>query len=276
MNGYREDDREIDLVDFFFYLLKHWKSLIVLIVLGLIAGIGYKQFKSRNTITEETAKVELKQETLMNMYLASEYYDLYTRQAEYNENSLIMQIDTNNVSTGVLKYYISSLDDTFLISNLYRNIIEKDDLYDEIVKKVKNVDAEYIKELIGCSITYENETVNIYSEVLTDVHSSKSIVTYDVKAKDDETCIAIIQVLQEFIDDLNEELETKYSNYSYEKIENDIKQITMTSLLDTQKSNVDKEKNYFNEYNKLVSEFSEEELTYFEKEYDIQVTGEEN
>lgn len=54
-NNY-EDDMEIDLVDLLFYLLKKWRSLIVVIVIGAILGVGLYVVKNHQQQAEQAAQ----------------------------------------------------------------------------------------------------------------------------------------------------------------------------------------------------------------------------
>ena len=62
--NYEMDEMEIDLIDFLFYLLRRWKSLVAMILLGAILGSafnkGYTQFRQINILyqNEEYALVE--------------------------------------------------------------------------------------------------------------------------------------------------------------------------------------------------------------------------
>ena len=112
-NNY-EDDMEIDLVDLLFYLLKKWRSLIVAIVIGAILGAGLYVVKNHQQQAEQAAQeaellkndeddafdkkdYNISKDTKVNMDIAYQYRQLYNKQLEYNQKSIIMQLDPNEV-----------------------------------------------------------------------------------------------------------------------------------------------------------------------------------
>lgn len=51
-----DDEMEIDLIDFLFYLLRRWKSLVAMILLGAVLGSAFyvvKTTKSANVVVED-------------------------------------------------------------------------------------------------------------------------------------------------------------------------------------------------------------------------------
>ena len=51
--NYNADEVEIDLIDFLFYLMRRWKSLVAMVLLGAVLGGAFYMVKSSKT-TEET------------------------------------------------------------------------------------------------------------------------------------------------------------------------------------------------------------------------------
>ena len=172
--NYYEDDVEIDLINMMFYLLKRWRGLVIAIILGLVLGLGIylvKDHQQKAELAAQTAAVESADETEefdeskydisddveANMELAYQYRQLYRKQLEYNQKSIIMQLDPNAVYTGELKYYLSAGYDTGLVSVLYQSILSDKDLLTEL-QEASGLDCEvpYIKELIESGVSKEN------------------------------------------------------------------------------------------------------------------------
>ena len=175
-NNY-EDDMEIDLVDLLFYLLKKWRSLIVAIVIGAILGAGLYVVKNHQQQAEQAAQeaellkndedeafdeknYNISKDTKVNMDIAYQYRQLYNKQLEYNQKSIIMQLDPNEVYAGVLEYYISAGNNTGLLSELYQSILNDDDILEELKDASGfKCDTPYIKELISSSSGDDKATV---------------------------------------------------------------------------------------------------------------------
>ncbi len=147
-----EDEMEIDLIDLMFYLMRQWKTLIVAIVIGALVGGGIYVVKKRSYDQSAMPVQETEEEkealddyvvdpdVKANMELAYQYRQLYWKQLEYNQKSVIMQLDPNAVYTGELKYYMTAGDDTGLISILYQNILGNRDLLTEL-QEVSQLDC---------------------------------------------------------------------------------------------------------------------------------------
>lgn len=96
--NYNADEVEIDLIDFLFYLMRRWKSLVAMVLLGAVLGGAFYMVKSSKT-TEETIEEEYQPEvsTEENMKLAAQYRRLYEQQMDYNQHSIVMQMNPNQV-----------------------------------------------------------------------------------------------------------------------------------------------------------------------------------
>ena len=44
--NYNADEVEIDLIDFLFYLMRRWKSLVAMVLLGAVLGGAFYMVKS--------------------------------------------------------------------------------------------------------------------------------------------------------------------------------------------------------------------------------------
>ena len=81
------------------------------------------------------------------MDIAYQYHQLYNKQLEYNQKSIIMQLDPNAVYAGELKYYISAGNNTGLLSVLYQNILNDEEALEELKEASGfKCDTQYIKE----------------------------------------------------------------------------------------------------------------------------------
>lgn len=282
-NNY-EDDMEIDLVDLLFYLLKKWRSLIVAIVIGAILGAGLYMVKSHQQQAEQAAQeaellkndedeafdekdYNISKDTKANMDIAYQYRQLYNKQLEYNQKSIIMQLDPNEVYAGVLEYYISAGNNTGLLSELYQNILNDDDILEEL-KDASGLKCEtpYIKELITSE---DGDDRNIAINVNSNGENVEkhSFVTYKVVSTDQKSCEKMLQVLRERVEALQTEYEETYGAYGVSEVSSAISQVTDTTYLNAQKENVDRLSNYLTTMKNAESAFSEAEKTYYTNKY---------
>lgn len=284
------DDMEINLLDMLFYLLKHWRSLIAAILIGVVLGGGIYAVK-KITAPEPTAvsaepeatqeeKVEkeyqVNPDVKSNMELAYQYRQLYKKQLEYNQKSVIMQLDPNAVYVGELKYYISAGYNTGLVSVLYQNILSDKNLLQEL-QDVSGLecDASYIKELISCSINKENDSsinINNMMEVTMEENNDvvkNSFVVYTVVSTSEESCRQMLQVIKEKAAILDQECQDNYEGYSSLEVNDAVRLVTNNDYLNKQKANIDQLNTYWANIQKLESTFSgdEQALAYYNQVY---------
>ena len=282
-NNY-EDDMEIDLVDLMFYLLKKWRSLIVAIVIGVILGAGLYVVKNYQQQAEQAAQeaellkndedeafdekdYNISKDTKVNMDIAYQYRQLYNKQLEYNQKSIIMQLDPNEVYAGVLEYYISAENNTELISELYQSILNDDDVLEEL-KDASGLKCEtpYIKELISSEDGNDKDVaINVNSNG--ENVEKHSFVTYKVVSTDQKSCEKMLQVLRERVEALQAEHEETYGAYGASEVSSAISQVTDTTYLNAQRENVDRLSNYLTTMKEAESAFSDDEKTYYTNKY---------
>lgn len=282
-NNY-EDDMEIDLVDLLFYLLKKWRSLIVAVMIGAILGAGLYVVKNHQQQAEQAAQeaellkndedeafdekdYNISKDIKVNMDIAYQYRQLYNKQLEYNQKSIIMQLDPNEVYAGVLEYYISAENNTELISELYQSILNDDDVLEEL-KDASGLKCEtpYIKELISSEDGKDKDVaINVNSNG--ENVEKHSFVTYRVVSTDQKSCEKMLQVLRERVEALRAEYEETYGAYGVSEVSSAISQVTDTTYLNAQRENVDRLSNYFTTMKNAESAFSDDEKTYYTNKY---------
>lgn len=289
--NYYEDDVEIDLIDLMFYLLKRWRGLIIAIVLGLVLGLGIylvKDHQQKAELAAQTAAVESADETEefdeskydisddveANMELAYQYRQLYRKQMEYNQKSIIMQLDPNAVYTGELKYYLSAGYDTGLVSVLYQSILSDKDLLTEL-QEASELDCEvpYIKELIDSGVSKENDADininNLVSDITNSVASvtKNAFVSYKVVSTSEKSCEKMIQVIREKVQELDAQCQETYVGYSAVEVADAVRKVTDNSYLNQQKSNIDQLSTYLSNVQKLENALTDEEKEYYSRKY---------
>lgn len=289
--GYYEDDMEIDLIDMMFYLLKRWRGLVIAIVLGLLLGLGIyavkdhqqKALQAENLAASESADKEeafdesaydISDDVEANMELAYQYRQLYRKQLEYNQKSVIMQLDPNAVYTGELKYYLTAGYDTGLVSVLYQSILSDTDLLKELQEASGlDCDVPYIKELIDSGVSKENDSDININNLVSDITDSVASVTknafisYNVVSTSRESCEKMIQVLREKVQELDVQCQENYPGYSAVEVADAVRKVTDNSYLNQQKTNIDQLNTYLTNVQELENAFSDTEKEYYCKKY---------
>lgn len=290
-NNYSDynEDMEIDLLDMVFYLMKKWRGLLLALVIGAVMGVGLYIVKNHQQQTEQEAKAaellksdeseefdekdyKISKDTKVNMDIAYQYHQLYNKQLEYNQKSIIMQLDPNAVYAGELKYYISAGNNTGLLSVLYQNILNDEEALEELKEASGfKCDTQYIKELLSSWTADENEaSINITSSQDTDsvtTVAKHSFVTYRVISTSQKSCEKMLKVIRTKADELQSECEETYGSYSIIEVGNDISQVTDNTYLNMQRTNVDRLNDCLNTMKNAESNFTDKEKTYYNKKY---------
>lgn len=274
-----DDDVEIDIRDLFFYLLRHWRSLIIVIILGAFLGSGI--YIAKKASFEKSAAATASQESWVETYqvapevrakmdLAWQNRQAYEKQLSYNQNSLLMQMDAENVYTGKLKYYIAAGSSTRLLAEQFKDILNDSDLAEELKSAAGlECDAQYIQELIGCEVNSDNDSsVNISSVEGTESASAKNVViTYSVNSCDQETSEKMLAVIQEKADAEEQALQKKYGTFTCERLESSVVLTVNSSYLSQQKTSIDYLQTYANNFNSIENALDEKDLEYYQITY---------
>lgn len=261
-----EEEREIDLVDLFFYLLGKWRILVIAVMIGILLGFGIYLMKSRreepvpeSAVSEE---YEAAPEILSCMEQALSYRIMYFQQSAYHQESYIIQMNPKAVYTGVLEYYLSAGDYSGLISERCQSIINDRDLMTELQRIIGvKKDPQYLQELMECSVT-----VN-HTAAMAENASSYSVITYTVTFADENVCTSMLQALQQKVEERLEEYQEKYGAYDYEAISDFVEIRRNNSYASEQKSSVDSLNTYISGYTKLENELGGEDRAYYDTVY---------
>lgn len=284
--GAYNEEMEINLIDLMFYLLKQWKALVIVTVLGLLIGVGIYMTKSSSASKPEVpgtetagedmetaATAEFDDTVIANMEMAYKYRNLYERQVDYNQNSVLMRLDPNQVYSGTLRYYVAAGNNTEMVSQLYQNLLADQSVIKEIGDGAGlDCDERYIKELISVGVVDNGKlTVNYHGaaedgEGTYEALQSKTI-SYGVVYSDQETCEKMLDIIREKVASLDQECRDKYGDYVLETVFEGTQFGINAGYLTTQKNNLDMESAHLSNIIRLESAFTDDELPYYKAVY---------
>ena len=273
-----DDEMEIDLIDFLFYLLRRWKSLVAMILLGAVLGSAFyvvKTTKAANAVVED---YQPDADTEANMKLAAQYRRLYDQQIDYNEHSIIMQMDPNQVYEGTLTYYLAAGEQTELLGQLYTNVINDENVVAELKKAAGlTCDDQYVKELISSSVLQKDidengsltgTTVDNNLQIIVPTESaSNTVITYHVAYLDKETCEKMTEVLKNAVESATQEYETMYGSYTFDVLQMTVAVSVDQKYLDQQRTSATLIDNYLTKFTNLENGFSDTGKSYYETVY---------
>lgn len=214
MTNYK-DNLEIDLKDLFFYIIKHYKVLLCLTILGCILGsaFGIVKINQSTTVKAESSISLLSAKEIYEVNSAVEnyksYFNRYNEILDYKNNSPLMKIDGYNAPATTCTYMISEYDKSnpiMIESNSITNIhnsIEKNisdniiNLYADELKKSDSID------LIRGSLDKEIKDKYI-GELYSINKSGYSMMTVTVYGRTEEESNSISQTLNQIIEQKEE------------------------------------------------------------------------
>ena len=261
MNEYksfcRETEREISLIDLFFYMLSHWRSLIAAVLIGVLLGCGICFLKVEMVeMTPEQAVLAgtyvAPPEIQIRMSQGSQYRKLYDKQAEYLRESFLMQMDSNRVYTGTAKYYLAAGDNTRFLSENLKNILNDNELILEL-RNIVGVEKEpqYIRELSGCQVVW-NESLSASADQESYIDA---VITYTVSFGEEMKCNEILQVVERKAEAAVDEFQKDYEISKFERIHDGIELIANQDIMLQQKTATDNANTYITNYVKAENEF---------------------
>lgn len=281
--NYKESELEIDLIDMMFYLIKHWRSLLLVVVAGILFGCGISVLKkpvvdNLPVIVEEYTPTEA---DLNNMELANEYKQLYEDQSQYRENSLLMQIDADNVYEGKLRYYILAGSDTEYIGLLYQNILNSEDVLDALkTASGLKCDNKYIREILSCVVSrgedfYIGDTEDSFLKAGNYIVQNV-VIDYKISYSDKEICEKMLSALSDEVEKVHAECSQNYSDYDMRQINHSVTQTVRTDIANLQKNCMDLIGAYLTNIEKYEDAFDEKALAYYKTEYLGEVVNDES
>lgn len=245
-------EREINLLHLVCYMLEKYKSLVVAVVAGLVlaVGVSFVMPKGNNEGVVSFEGYEPTEEMLQYMELANECRELYEKQKEYNENSLIMQLDPNKIYEGQIVYYVSTPEKEEKQANLYLNIIQDESFLKEAAKEA-NTSVEYIKEVLRTEFDVDiPERV-----VLAVMHSDKDV------------CESILQIMEKYVLKYHQTFENDGIVHDLKKVSDSLSERTYADVRNFKNSNVDWLNNMYNKILTFENKFGEKDLLFYQTYY---------
>jgi capsular polysaccharide biosynthesis protein len=186
--------REITLKELFFIVMHGWRNIIATaLIFGIIFG-SYKSLTGFRTLKDEATlkNLENSYQTSLSTYetnktsLEKEIDNIKTsldRQQEYNDKSILMQINPFNKQKASISFYVDTnykimpnliyqnTDITNMVIRSYLSIAQDGELFNYILNHLSyDIERRYLKEIVTVTEDYDNHM--IFVEV---VHSDNEL-----------------------------------------------------------------------------------------------------
>lgn len=276
-----EEEVQIDLMTLMHYILRKWRSIIVVMLIVAVAANLYSVKKSMSeaaavSTTEEVdiekqienAKEELtadELEQVERVYSMYEYNSqLYQENKEYLEKSVLMQLNPNEIPTVMLNYQFKKDQADEELSNIftmYENALLDEDTCTAIIQVFGEEYANTsVRELISVTDTENGQNSDI---IKLQKDKNSGILSIQIYASSEEQCEQVAEIVKTRVVEYTEQLQQIFGNYTVNAISEQY-YISSDSNLNMQKSDV---VNVVNEVctviKNITSGLSEKQIGYF-------------
>lgn len=277
-----EEEVQIDLMTLLHYILRKWRSIIVVMLIVAVAANLYSVKKSMSeaaavSTTEEVdiekqienAKEELtadELEQVERVYSMYEYNSqLYQESKEYLEKSVLMQLNPNEIPTVMLNYQFKKDQADEELSNIftmYENALLDEDTCTAIIQVFGEEYANTsVRELI--SVT---DTENVQNSDIIKLQNDKNsgILSIQIYADSEEQCEQVAEIVKKRVMEYTEQLQQIFGIYTVNAISEQY-YISSDSNLNVQKSDaVNAVNNAYTAMKNITSGLSEKQIGYFD------------
>lgn len=263
-------EQEIDLKWLIYRVLRGWRSIVVwAIVIGLVVGLGSFALKFiKLQDPEYVAEEKLNFERAHASWVATgENYEAQleniieakTEQQEYNEKSVLMQIDPLRDFYASFEMYVY-YDYQIMPDMAYQNV----DMSDRILKTYATYMTNgELQQYIIDNLSYDIER-RYLSEILSySVDYSSNMITVSVQNQSAERCQEVLNLVQTALLNKYEDVRTSIAEHTLTTTNSAAYETVNLSLQETQKANLQKVTNLditMQETNESYLEWQEEEL----------------
>lgn len=224
--------KEIDLMEFLFFVLRKWRVLLVAALVFAVLIGGYKGFTAfreafAGVSVSETQQAEIEK---CEAELSKIQNDLDSEYA-YRENSVWFNLDSNNVAGYKKVFYVSTnknMSDEeknlYLnsVMNSYKSLLTGEKVVSEISKNEK-IAPQYVREIFSVSVgDGEGETGTIFT-----------VSVYHRSAKDAER---VMDIVIGQMGDVSKEVCDTVGKHSIEELESDTYKYVSSTLQNTKLS----------------------------------------
>lgn len=277
-----DNTQEIDLIDLMRRIVRRWKYVLVMMLIFAVlfdALACLKSVRDRNNYVEsdmmqEQENIEEKYGAILSdsemseVKLGAEAYITYLKRyattVNYNNDSILMNLDAESVPTVRLQYYVDThyvveypviekKDNTAAIVGSYINKLKSipEDVLNMISEELGyQVDAGYIEELICIENNDDNDVAD-------------GNITITIFAKSEEDCRTIVDHIESYIEDATKDISKVYGDYDITLVQEEYYVDVNTDLLARQQQQITAVNSLRNTAYSLSNAFTEDQKAYY-------------
>ena len=258
------DEVTINLKELLLYVCRKWRILLVLGVAGLIAGALFGVWKS-NVSPESFDPDKL---NLMEIEQYARYSELYDKQMEYEQESVLLSIDPKQAYEGSVRYYLKvQAANSMVVEQQYKTILLENSIYQELIE-ASGLDCTLraMQELVSVSVQEldRQEQLMAYEDYPLTV-----AVTAQVTAPTAESCQSMLDILDGHVQEVNRWTEASYGVQLLERTVDPCELSSYhTGIVNSKNTSTAKLVEYSTELNDLKEALTDDDLTYYTLVYE--------
>ena len=285
-----EMNSEINIVSLLYRLLKHWRLLIISMIIGgiLLNGLGYLRSKRaaisvQQTIDDYQDKLasgtyDEKGNTIMSIpefeknlterqinevnNLVSTYkmyQGPYSDMVEYINSSLLMQIDPKKAPTYIVQY---SIDTHYEVE--YPKIEKKDYTEDILNSVMNNLFTNDNLAEIAEDLSSDNETIEAsYIQELITANIISDTISITIHGRSKNECEIIVKNLKEKLPTIFKRLQSQYVDFDYTLVSDSYFEAYDRTIQTSQQARADELNNIYKTTQGMIQNLTDDQKSYF-------------
>lgn len=270
-------EREISLIDLMFEILLKWRIIIVAMVVGGILLGGYSYWQSVQTINAqqnvvsnkvhkenqeeirarlENTLTDIQKNNVQSVLRYEEYNASYN---EYHDNSILMQIDANNVPTMYLVFNVETPNekDKIILFDVYSQIINNGIVEWLAENGMDAKEAAKVIELINVKTDVGNQSEALLS-------GTKGSITVSIIHADEMQCKKLAKEVEKLVLAKETEMEAVYGAIEVKLIEEIYATVANFDVLTKQRTILTNTISGNTSADNMKKVFTEDEKEYYE------------
>ncbi|SFT33277.1 hypothetical protein SAMN02910301_0391 [Lachnospiraceae bacterium XBD2001] len=267
---------EIDLIDFMYEVLSHWRGLLAVVLIGAVLGGGYSYVKSASAaqVVSEPATLEMYEEQLTAREIADvKTLLLYDQMAASYATDPFMQLDASAVPEGTLILSISQDDNNGNVAQAIRRLVTSSEYYSYLTEKT-GYTSDMSKLFIDSGVTVgaadATKVVQSLEDALNAAASSDTVAITCV-GESEEFCKNVLQDTLSYLESKKTELVSVYGDYAIQTLSDSVNVVSDSRVSALQADAVAKYTANKTARDTLDKAISEQQRAY----YELLMAGEE-
>ena len=267
--NYRNMEKEIDLVGLLFYVLKRWKKLLALLLVGALIGCGISFLNmKKDPAAELEARVMSASEVDQNkVQQYVNYSKLYELELEKQALSPLSEMDSAVAWSGTVSWLVTTDEKNVeAICTQFNNLINQEETIQSILDKVG---ASYTVHQFQSFLSFSA----FKHDTNTPKDSDSTIATLCASCwyPEEDTCRAIMQEMMALVEENNLKYQDIYTGeFSCEKVQESIDYGYTDMIISALAEEANTRQDYLDTLETLKKNLTAEELDYYNYHYNME------